>query len=160
MEEYNQKRDFSKTGEPEGRVLPTGRAAKSAGPLHYVVQHHFARREHYDFRLEWEGALLSWAVPKGPSTNPADKRLAVRVEDHPLEYRHFEGSIPAGQYGAGTVSIWDEGIWEPLEIKEGSIKFVLHGRRLAGAWALVRMSDGTDKNWLLMKETCQRKSSP
>jgi len=118
----------------------------------FVVQHHFASREHYDFRLERDGALASWAVPKGPSTNPADKRLAVQVEDHPLEYRHFEGTIPAGQYGAGTVSIWDEGTFETLEWKENSIKFVLRGKKLTGAWALVRMNDGKEKNWLLIKE--------
>ena len=135
-----------------GKAAAEHREAGEPRRRRFVVQHHFARREHYDFRLEWEGALRSWAVPKGPSTDPADKRLAVQVEDHPLEYRHFEGTIPAGQYGAGTVSIWDEGTWEPLEMKENSIKFVLHGKKLAGAWALVRMNDGKDKNWLLIKE--------
>jgi len=143
---YNQKRDFTKTSEPAGKAVKPGRQ------LHFVVQHHFASREHYDFRLEHDGALKSWAVPKGPSDNPADKRLAVQVEDHPLEYRHFEGIIPKGQYGAGTVSIWDEGTYEALEWRDGHIKIELRGKRLTGPWALVRMNDGKDKNWLLMKE--------
>ena len=147
---YNQKRDFTKTSEPKGKT------AKPTRQLHFVVQHHFASREHYDFRLERGGALKSWAVPKGPSANPADKRLAVQVEDHPLEYRRFEGTIPAGQYGAGTVDIWDAGTYEALEWKGNSIKFVLHGKKLAGAWALVRMNDGKDKNWLLIKEKEQK----
>ena len=112
LEEYNLKRDFEKTGEPEstnGRM----RTGVPQDRLKFVVQHHLARRDHFDFRLEWDGALLSWAVPKGPSYNPRDKRLAVRVEDHPLEYRNFEGLIPKGEYGGGTVRLWDEGSWEP-----------------------------------------------
>jgi len=117
------------------------------------VQHHLASRDHYDFRLEWDGALKSWAVPKGPSLNPADKRLAVQVEDHPLEYRHFEGTIPKGEYGGGTVMLWDEGAYEPLEFSGDAIKVLLHGERLRGKWALVRMKgQKEDKNWLLMKE--------
>ena len=154
MNEYNQKRNFTKTPEPSGK------AAKSNKTLHFVVQHHFASREHYDFRLERDGVLASWAVPKGPSANPADKRLAVQVEDHPLAYRHFEGAIPAGQYGAGTVSIWDEGTYEALEWKEGSIKVELQGKRLHGRWALVRMNDGKNKNWLLIKERERRGRPP
>jgi bifunctional non-homologous end joining protein LigD len=130
-----------------------------ASGLHFVVQHHQARQDHYDFRLEWEGVLLSWAVPKGPSLNSRDKRLAVRVEDHPLEYRKFEGTIPEKEYGAGAVMIWDEGFWEPLldvaeGLEKGSLKFRLAGRRLKGSWALVRFRTAEDEgaNWLLIKE--------
>lgn len=133
---------------------------KAEGRLRFVVQHHLARRNHFDFRLEWNGALLSWAVPKGPSLNPRDKRLSVRVEDHPLDYRNFEGVIPKGEYGGGAVMLWDEGSWEPLTdaekgLRSGSLKFVLNGRRLKGKWALVRMKakPGEDENnWLLLKE--------
>ena len=114
LNEYNQKRNFARTLEP---VWTTDVAQE--GPR-YVVQHHLARRDHYDFRLEWEGALLSWAVPKGPSYNTRDKRLAVRVEEHPLEYRNFEGTIPKGEYGGGIVMLWDEGYWEPYgDVEEG-----------------------------------------
>ena len=155
--EYNQKRDFKKTLEPEGEM------AEPQGHLRFVVQHHMARRDHYDFRLEWDGALLSWAVPKGPSYDPHDKRLAVQVEDHPLDYRHFEGTIPKGEYGGGVVMLWDEGTWEPLSdvetgLRDGSLKFGLNGRRLKGKWALVRMKakEGETKdNWLLLKEKDQ-----
>ncbi len=154
LQEYNRKRDFKKTAEPKGK------AVRPAKRLKYVVQHHIASRDHYDFRLEWDGALLSWAVPKGPSYNPKDKRLAVHVEDHPLDYRNFEGTIPKGEYGGGTVMLWDEGYWEPqFDVEEGlesgSLKFILHGKRLKGKWALVRMKDKEgeeDKNWLLLKE--------
>ncbi|HWS30135.1 MAG TPA: DNA ligase D [Clostridia bacterium] len=154
LEEYNQKRNFGITPEPEGEK------EKPEEGLRFVVQHHIARTDHYDFRLEWDGALLSWAVPKGPSYNTHDKRLAVRVEDHPLQYRNFEGTIPKGEYGGGTVMLWDEGLWEPcIDVEEGlrggSLKFVLKGRRLKGKWALVRMKPKTgeaDKNWLLLKE--------
>ena len=106
--EYNEKRNFERTLEPEGQV------EESVEGLRFVVQHHMARRDHYDLRLEWEGVLLSWAVPKGPSYDKQDKRLAVQVEDHPLEYRNFEGTIPKGEYGGGVVMLWDEGIWEPF----------------------------------------------
>ncbi len=151
---YNQKRNFDKTPEPQGE------SGEPGGFLRFVVQHHMARREHYDFRLEWDGALLSWAIPKGPSYNPQDKRLAVEVEPHPLEYRNFEGTIPKGEYGGGTVMIWDEGTWEPYGnvgdgLAGGSLKFVLHGKRLKGKWALVRMKakpDEKNDNWLLLKE--------
>ncbi|MEA4969973.1 MAG: DNA ligase D [Candidatus Pelethousia sp.] len=154
LEEYNQKRDFEKTLEPEG--VPAG----AKGELRFVVQHHMARRDHYDFRLEWDGALLSWAVPKGPSYNTRDKRLAIQVEPHPLEYRNFEGTIPKGEYGGGTVMLWDEGRWDPqVDVSEGlsagSLKFILNGRRLKGRWALVRMkarAGETRDNWLLLKE--------
>jgi bifunctional non-homologous end joining protein LigD len=154
LEEYNRKRNFENTAEPHGEIMqPEGR-------LRFAVQHHMARRAHYDLRLEWDGTLLSWAVPKGPSYNTKDKRLAVRVEDHPLEYRHFEGTIPKGEYGGGTVMLWDEGYWEPdgdvdEGLRAGMLKFMLQGRRLKGKWALVRLKEkpGEDKdNWLLLKE--------
>lgn len=126
----------------------------------FIVQEHHASRLHYDFRLEIGGVLVSWAVPKGPSMNPADKRLAVRVDDHPLEYGAFEGVIPAGRYGAGPVVIWDHGTVRPMEgelaagLKAGSLKFALEGRQLKGAFALVRMKGPrtTGKEWLLMKK--------
>jgi len=152
LEEYNRKRDFQKTKEPQGK------AARSDSRLRFVVQHHSARRDHYDLRLEWEGVMLSWAVPKGPSYNPRDKRLAIETEDHPVEYRDFEGTIPEGEYGGGVVMIWDEGTWEPqydFNPDEGSLKFILYGKRLKGKWALVRMAAkpaDTKKNWLLIKE--------
>lgn len=154
LKKYNQKRDFNRTKEPEGKM------DKSAGRLKFVVQHHIASRDHYDLRLEWGGVLLSFAVPKGPSYNTADKRLAAHVEDHPLDYRNFEGNIPKGDYGGGVVMLWDEGFYEPLSdagkgIKEGSIKFILYGERLKGKWALVRMNAKEQKksdNWLLIKE--------
>lgn len=159
LEEYNQKRNFEKTSEPEGTNAQM-RMEKPDGRLKFVVQHHLARRDHFDFRLEWNGTLLSWAVPKGPSYNPRDKRLAVRVEDHPLEYRNFEGLIPKGEYGGGTVMLWDEGSWKPQTdvnegLRSGSLKFILNGRRLKGKWALIRMkpkADETENNWLLFKE--------
>ncbi len=154
LEAYSRKRNFENTNEPEAST------AKTEGLLKFVVQRHLARRDHYDFRLEWDGALLSWAVPKGPSFCIRDKRLAVRVEDHPLEYRNFEGVIPKGEYGGGVVMLWDEGTWEPQTNTEeglhsGSLKFSLNGRRLKGKWALVRMKakEGEDdNNWLLLKE--------
>src|SRR5882724_11552736 len=156
---YRQKRDFTKTAEPSGRTAKTKSKA-----LRFVVQKHDATRLHYDFRLELDGVLLSWAVTKGPSTNPADKRLAVHVEDHPLDYGGFEGTIPAGEYGGGTVMLWDEGTWEPVGdphemLDKGDLKFVLHGKRMKGEWVLVHMKgrdahkrDGTTRqNWLLIK---------
>lgn len=155
LKNYNQKRNFNKTAEPEGRTEKPGVRLK------FAVQHHIARREHYDLRLEWDGVLLSWAVPKGPSYNTKDKRLAVHVEDHPIEYRNFEGAIPKGEYGGGVVMLWDEGYWEPqFDVEEGlaggSLKFELKGRRLKGKWALIRLKPGEgedpDKNWLLLKE--------
>ena len=147
---YKAKRDFSQTPEPST-------AGRSSGNM-FVVQHHWATREHYDFRLELDGVLLSWAVTRGPSYNPAEKRLAVRTEDHPISYGDFEGTIPAGNYGAGTVMLWDTGSWEPLVdprkgLREGSLKFRLGGERLRGNWALVRMrGEGKRENWLLIKE--------
>jgi bifunctional non-homologous end joining protein LigD len=131
----------------------------SGSQLRFVVQHHAARSDHYDFRLEWDGVLLSWAVPKGPSYNPQDKRLAVEVEAHPLDYIDFEGAIPKGEYGGGVVMVWDEGEWEPRSdveqgLAEGSLKMVLKGKRLNGKWALVRLKkQGKGQpNWLLIKE--------
>ena len=138
LSEYNRKRDFERTLEPRGDT----QAAQEG--LRFVVQHHMARNDHYDFRLEWDGTLKSWAVPKGPSYDTHDKRLAVQVEDHPLEYRNFEGTIPQGEYGGGAVMLWDEGYWEPhgdveAGLEQGSLKFTLMGRRLKGKWALVRL---------------------
>jgi bifunctional non-homologous end joining protein LigD len=155
LEKYEEKRIFSKTEEPK----PCQK--KSAGhALRFVVQKHDASRLHYDFRLEYADVLLSWAVPKGPSMNRKDKRLAVRVEDHPYEYKDFEGTIPQGEYGGGTVMLWDEGTWEPEgEVEEmltrGDLKFTLFGKRLQGKWVLVHMKPKPgeeDKNWLLIKE--------
>lgn len=148
LKKYKEKRDFNKTKEP------CGKEESPKKKLCFVVQHHMARREHYDFRLEWKGVLLSWAVPKGPSYNPKDKRLAVHVEDHPLSYRNFEGVIPKGEYGGGTVMLFDEGTFEPIEdfskgLKKGSLKFVLYGKRLQGKWTLVYFKED---NWLLIKE--------
>lgn len=128
--------------------------------LRFVVQHHMARKDHYDLRLEWDGVLMSWAVPKGPSFDTHDKRLAVQVEDHPLEYRNFEGTIPKGEYGGGTVMLWDEGLWEPFGnvedgVRKGELKFTLKGKRLKGSWALVRWKAKSGENkdkWLLLKE--------
>ena len=155
LREYRRKRDFTRTPEPEGRRAKGGRT------LRFVIQKHRARTLHYDFRLELDGVLKSWAVPRGPSRRPADKRLAVRTEDHPLSYADFEGTIPAGEYGAGTVAIWDRGTWEPLGdpdagLRHGKLEFVLHGRRLTGAWVLIRLRHDKKKrrreNWLLIKE--------
>lgn len=154
LDRYNEKRRFSETPEPRGRA-----ARRKSGPLRFVVQKHDATRLHYDFRLELDGVLLSWAVAKGPSLNPADKRLAVRTEDHPLEYGGFEGIIPKGNYGAGTVMLWDTGTWEPIgdpheELAKGKIAFNLHGEKMRGRWALVLMRKASEKreNWLLIKE--------
>jgi bifunctional non-homologous end joining protein LigD len=154
---YREKRRFDATPEPRG-----ARARRGAAALHFVVQRHDARRLHYDFRLELDGVLLSWAVPKGPSLDPAVKRLAVHVEDHPLEYGSFEGRIPEGNYGAGTVEIWDQGTWQPEGglrgaregLKAGKLKFTLNGEKLHGGWALVRsqMDGGKQEQWLLIKE--------
>ncbi|MRG46664.1 3'-phosphoesterase [Chitinophaga sp. SYP-B3965] len=152
LSKYKQKRDFKQTAEPV--------AGKAEGKHIFVVQRHHATRLHYDFRLEINGALKSWAVPKGPSLNPADKRLAMEVEDHPYDYKDFEGQIPAGNYGAGYVYIWDKGTFEMLdpkgnalkEWKSGSIKVVLHGKKLKGEFALVKMKGGRDENaWLMIK---------
>jgi bifunctional non-homologous end joining protein LigD len=155
LERYRQMRDFRVTPEPEGKV---GR--RRSRELAFVVQKHAATRLHYDFRLELNGVLLSWAVPKGPSLDPNDKRLAMHVEDHPLEYGEFEGVIPPRQYGAGTVMVWDRGTWAPKgdpddAYAKGHLKFELRGEKLRGVWNLVRSRGGKyggDKSWLLFKE--------
>jgi bifunctional non-homologous end joining protein LigD len=158
LREYQRKRNFKKTPEPSGKAAPRRRK----GELLFVVQKHAASRLHYDFRLELEGVLKSWAVPKGPSLDPADKRLAMHVEDHPLEYGSFEGMIPKGEYGGGTVLLWDRGTWEPVgdphqAYRAGSLKFILKGEKLRGGWALVRIrgarrGDDSGRSWLLIKE--------
>ncbi|USW03662.1 DNA ligase D [Pseudomonas pergaminensis] len=157
LSEYNRKRDFGVTGEPAGSA-PAGKRKASA--LSFVIQKHDARNLHYDFRLELDGVLLSWAVPKGPSLDPSQKRLAVHVEDHPLSYGSFEGSIPAGQYGAGDVIVWDRGVWQPHDdprkaYAAGKLKFTLVGEKLSGDWTLVRTrlkGSGDKEQWLLIKE--------
>lgn len=150
LEDYRKKRDFSRTPEPRGEARP-------AGGFSYCIQKHAASRLHYDFRLELDGVLLSWAVPKGPSFDPRDKRLAMHVEDHPVEYGSFEGVIPEGEYGAGTVVLWDRGTWKPsidpgLALRKGELKFELHGEKLVGKWALVRIKGDDPKAWLLVKD--------
>ena len=154
LKEYQEKRDFGETSEP----MP--RESGGSGPLIYVMQKHHASHLHYDLRLEVDGILKSWAVPKGPSMNPHDKRLAVLVEDHPLDYARFEGEIPAGQYGAGRVDVWDSGSWIPLEeyrdikkaLEEGAMEFLLEGKKLKGEFRLVAMKHSTAKHgWLLIK---------
>src|SRR5438132_1151191 len=151
---YRAKRDFKRTAEPEG-----GTAIRPAERLRYVIQKHDATRLHYDFRLELDGVFKSWAVTRGPSLDPNDKRLAVEVEDHPLEYGDFEGTIPKGQYGGGTVQLWDRGYWAPLEgfedvgkaLRKGELKFVMEGGRLHGSWVLVRLREderAKRHNWL------------
>ena len=156
LETYRRKRDFTKTSEPApGRTAR--RAPRQGG--RFVVQHHWARREHYDFRIEMEGVLKSWAVTKPPSPDPSVKRLAVRTEDHPLDYASFEGTIPKGEYGGGTVMLWDEGTWEPADpdpvaaLANGELKMILNGERMKGGWVLVRLKpEGRRENWLLIKE--------
>jgi len=156
LEEYKRKRDFSKTPEPAGKV-----AAKKAREAFFCVQKHLASHLHYDFRLEYDGVLLSWAVPKGPSLDPKTKRLAMKVEDHPVEYGEFEGVIPEG-YGAGIVMLWDRGTWTPqaddvgAALKKGDLKFTLNGYKLKGSWVLVRTGGrypggSGDRSWLLIK---------
>jgi bifunctional non-homologous end joining protein LigD len=157
LEEYRKKRRFGVTPEPAGAKKPRARARR----LGFVVQKHRATRLHYDFRLEWNGVLLSWAVPKGPSLDPKVKRLAMHVEDHPIEYAEFEGIIPEGEYGGGTVMVWDCGSWEPetsdvdAGLRKGELKFRLHGKKLGGSWVLVRTRGGPGgddgRAWLLIK---------
>lgn len=146
LEEYRKKRDFGKSPEPKGKTKTTGDM-----PL-YVIQKHAARRLHYDLRLEMGGVLKSWAIPKEPPTVPGIRRLAVQVEDHPIDYASFEGVIPEGQYGAGTVEIWDSGNFEPIEVEENKIVLSINGKRLKGKFCLVRTKfQGSDKNWLFFK---------
>ncbi len=154
---YHAKRDFTRTAEPRGttRATPSRR-------LRFVVQKHAATRLHYDFRLELDGVFKSWAVTRGPSLDPRDRRLAVEVEDHPLDYGDFEGTIPKGEYGGGTVQLWDRGYWTPEgdrtpeeALAAGDLKFALDGQRLHGSWVLVRMKHdrrgSARTNWLLIK---------
>ena len=159
LKEYNQKRDFRKTSEPEGNT----KSGKSK--LRFVVQKHAAKNLHYDFRLELEGVLKSWAVPKGPSLDPKIKRLAMHVEDHPYDYRNFEGTIPEGEYGAGEVIVWDEGVYHAINTddkeesekilkdgyEKGDFKFYLEGQKLKGEFVLVKMKNRGEKQWLLIK---------
>ena len=159
LKDYNSKRKFDETTEPEGKTK------KSKDKLIFVIQRHAASRLHYDFRLEMDGVLKSWAVPKGPSLDPKDKRLAMMVEDNPYDYKDFEGNIPEGNYGAGQVEIWDSGTYEPLdnnsklsdekellkELHAGSLKFILHGKKLKGEFALVKMKNTEENSWLLIK---------
>lgn len=156
---YNKKRNFKETAEPAGKVK------KSVSKLIFVVQRHKASRLHYDFRLELDGVLKSWAVPKGPSMNPKDKRLAMMVEDHPYDYKDFEGEIPEGNYGAGIVEIWDNGTYSDIEnspceeaeknlragLKSGDFKFTLFGKKLKGEFVLVKLKGKDDNSWLLIK---------
>jgi bifunctional non-homologous end joining protein LigD len=157
LEEYREKRNFDVTDEPKGARAGT----KSPAKLLYVIQKHDASHLHYDFRLEWRGVLLSWAIPKGPSLDPSVKRLAAQVEDHPVEYGGFEGVIPEGEYGGGTVMLWDRGTWTPevedvnAALEKGDLKFTLNGKKLHGSWVLVRTKlgyGGSKKpQWLLIK---------
>ena len=162
LETYNKKRDFAKSPEPPGKIR------KKKSTLKFVVHRHKASTLHYDFRLELEGVLKSWAVPKGPSMNPEDKRLAIMVEDHPFDYKDFEGTIPEG-YGAGIVEIWDKGEYTDLDqderpnaekklklgLKQGTLKFVLSGKKLKGEFALIKLKGKGDNAWLLIKHKDQ-----
>ncbi|WP_242497124.1 DNA polymerase ligase N-terminal domain-containing protein [Flavobacterium petrolei] len=163
LTEYNQKRNFNSTVEPEGEIK------KSTSELIFVVQKHAASHLHYDFRLEMDGVLKSWAVPKGPSMNPADKRLAIMVEDHPYTYKDFEGTIPEGNYGAGTVIVWDNGTYTLADYKnagdletklksdlqKGHLSFILNGKKLKGEFALVKLKKKEENTWLLIKSKDQ-----
>ena len=160
---YKKKRNFKETSEPAGKVK------KSQSKLTFVIQRHKATRLHYDFRLELDGVLKSWAVPKGPSLNPKDKRLAMMVEDHPYDYKDFAGTIPEGHYGAGIVEIWDSGTYADIDnsskevaekklrsgLKSGNLKFQLFGKKLKGEFALVKLKGKEDNSWLLIKHRDQ-----
>jgi DNA ligase D-like protein (predicted 3'-phosphoesterase) len=163
LEEYHGRRDLRRSGEPSGRSGRSG-SPSSGGPPRFVVQQHDASTMHYDFRLEADGVLKSWSVPKGPSENPAVKRLAVQTEDHPVDYENFEGVIPRGEYGAGPVIVWDAGTYEnetagssgqPVSVADaldhGHVSFVLHGRKLRGGYSLTRIRGGRQPAWLLVK---------
>src|SRR5437867_519533 len=156
LAEYKRKRDFTKTAEPAGKTT-----RRSARGLEFVIHRNAASHLHFDFRLELDGVMKSWAVPKGPSYDPSVRRLAMEVEDHPIEYNTFEGTIPKGEYGGGTVMLWDRGTYEPEGgggadalrdgYARGDLKFVLHGERLHGGWVLVRMKRPGRPQWLLIK---------
>ena len=158
LTEYRQKRRFGVTPEPSGGKKPNRKPDRA---LAYVIHKHRASHLHYDFRLEWDGVLLSWAVPKGPSLDPSVKRLATRVEDHPVDYAGFEGVIPEGEYGGGTVTVWDQGTWASdsgdanAGLASGELKFTLRGKKLRGSWVLVRTrgfgNQPTRSSWLLIK---------
>jgi len=159
--EYRKKRDFTRTKEPSGAALPASK--RKTGKLRFVIQKHAASHLHFDFRLELDGVMKSWAVPKGPSYDPSVRRLAMQVEDHPIEYNTFEGTIPKGEYGGGTVMLWDRGTYGPEDpdggiealragYEKGDLKISLHGHRLEGAWVLVRMKKEDERaQWLLIK---------
>jgi DNA ligase D-like protein (predicted 3'-phosphoesterase) len=160
LKEYHKKRDFDRTSEPFGGK---GKPSKKSDGI-FVIQKHDASNLHYDFRLEVDGVLKSWAVPKGPSSNPSEKRLAVQTEDHPLEYADFEGIIPEGEYGGGTVMVWDAGTYKNMNdkndkklsmgeaIKNGHVLFWLEGKKMKGGYALIKSGKGKKKNWLLIKK--------
>lgn len=143
LTKYNNKRNFNITSEPIGKIL------KNNKKLTFCVQHHIARKEHFDFRLEYNGTMSSWAIPKGPSYNPKDKRLAIKVEDHPISYKNFEGTIPKGEYGAGTVMLFDLEYYKIIKYEKNLIKVILYGKRLKGMWTLTHFKDD---NWLLIKD--------
>ena len=165
LTEYRKKRDFRKTTEPSGETTPNKRADGEPRQLMFVIQKHAASHLHFDLRLELDGVMKSWAVPKGPSPDPKMKRLAMQVEDHPMEYNTFEGTIPEGEYGGGTVMLWDNGWYEPEKgggdegiregLRKGDLKIVFHGKRIKGAYVLVRtrgFGSGSSKpSWLLIK---------
>jgi bifunctional non-homologous end joining protein LigD len=172
LKQYRKKRRFDVTPEPSGSQPASAESitsaseragspvAKTRPSLRYVIQKHRASQLHYDFRLEWNGVLLSWAVPKGPSLDPSVKRLAMQVEDHPIDYADFEGVIPEGEYGGGTVMVWDTGTWSPEQedvdaaLRKGDLKFTLHGAKLKGSWVLVRTrgyGSQSKQSWLLIK---------
>lgn len=167
LTEYRKKRRFGVTSEPSGKEKPRAPKRRKRA-LAYVIQKHRASHLHYDFRLEWNGVLLSWAVPKGPSLDPSVKRMAMPTEDHPLEYAKFEGIIPEGEYGGGTVMIWDNGTWEPevedvdAALKKGDLKFTLEGKKLHGSWVLVRLRPRPGEkraSWLLIKHRDEHAST-
>jgi bifunctional non-homologous end joining protein LigD len=158
LAEYKRKRDFTKTAEPEGKAT----RRRSTRGLRFVIQKHAASHLHFDFRLELDGVMKSWAVPKGPSYDPSVRRLAMEVEDHPIEYNTFEGTIPKGEYGGGTVMLWDRGTYEPEgggganalrdAYERGDLKILMHGKRMKGGWVLVRMRREAGRaQWLLIK---------
>jgi bifunctional non-homologous end joining protein LigD len=166
LKKYRSKRNFDVTSEPSGGEQKPKSAKKA---LAYVIQKHQASHLHYDFRLEWSGVLLSWAIPKGPSLDPSVKRLAAEVEDHPVEYGGFEGVIPEGEYGGGTVMLWDKGNWTPevpdvdAALRKGELKFTLNGKKLKGSWVLIRTKGGfggsRKPQWLLIKHRDQYAST-